>query len=135
MACSFPSHNLHEVFSALISMIDQPKQTVASLMKYIKGPDFPTKGIILNSKTELRRAYETGSGAVKIRGEWKIENLPRGKKQIIITSIPYAINKARLIEKIAEITSRLVVNRAALKTRPTEIQPWVDRFREVADAA
>ena len=97
MACSFPSHNLHEVFAALISMIDQPKQTVTSLMKYIKGPDFPTEGIILNSKTELRKAYETGSGAVKIRGEWKIENLPRGKKQIIITSIPYAINKARFI--------------------------------------
>ena len=103
MACSFPSHNLHEVFSALISMIDVPKQTVTSLMKHIKGPDFPTEGIILNSKTELRKAYETGSGAVKIRGEWKIENLPRGKKQIIINSIPYAINKSRLIEKIAEI--------------------------------
>jgi DNA gyrase subunit A len=103
MACSFPSHNLHEVFSALISLIDEPKQTIASLMKHIKGPDFPTQGIILNSKVELRKAYETGSGAVKIRGEWKIEYLPRGKKQIIITSIPYAINKARLIEKIAEI--------------------------------
>jgi DNA gyrase subunit A len=103
MACSFPSHNLHEVFSALISLIDEPKQTIASLMKHIKGPDFPTQGIILNSKAELRKAYETGSGAVKIRGEWKIEELPRGKKQIILTSIPYAINKARLIEKIAEI--------------------------------
>ena len=103
MACSFPSHNLHEVFSALISLIDDPKQTVASLMKHIKGPDFPTQGIILNSKEELRKAYETGSGAVKIRGEWKIEDLPRGKKQIILSSIPYAINKSRLIEKIAEI--------------------------------
>lgn len=103
MACSFPSHNLHEVFSALISLVDEPKQTVASLMKHIKGPDFPTEGIILNSKAELRQAYETGSGAVKIRGEWNIETLPHGKKQIIITSIPYAINKARMIEKVAEI--------------------------------
>ena len=103
MACSFPSHNLHEVFSALISMIDQPKQTITSLMKHIKGPDFPTEGIILNSKTDLRKAYESGSGAIKIRGEWKIEDLPRGKKQIIITSIPYAINKAKMIERIAEI--------------------------------
>jgi DNA topoisomerase IV A subunit len=103
MACSFPSHNLHEVFSALISLIDEPEQTVASLMKHIKGPDFPTQGIILNSKAELRKAYETGSGSVKTRGEWKIEDLPHGKKQIIITSIPYAINKARLIEKIADI--------------------------------
>ena len=103
MACSFPSHNLHEVFSALITLIDQPKQTITSLMKHIKGPDFPTEGIILNSKAELRKAYESGSGAIKIRGEWKIEDLPRGKKQIIITSIPYAINKAKMIERIAEI--------------------------------
>ena len=103
MACSFPSHNLEEVMSALISLIDSPKQTVVNLMKYIKGPDFPTGGIILNSKPELRRAYESGSGAIKIRGIWKVESLFRGKKQIIITEIPYSINKARLIEKIAEI--------------------------------
>ncbi|MBT3510525.1 MAG: DNA topoisomerase IV subunit A [Nitrospina sp.] len=103
MACSFPSHNLQEVMSALISMIDSPKQSVANLMKYIKGPDFPTGGIILNSKTEIRKAYETGSGAVKIRGIWKVESLPRGKKQIILKEIPYAVNKARMIEKIAEI--------------------------------
>ena len=103
MACSFPSHNLEEVMSALISLIDSPKQTVANLMKYIKGPDFPTAGIILNSKLELRKAYESGLGAVKIRGRWKLESLPRGKKQIIITEIPYSVNKARMIEKIAEI--------------------------------
>ena len=103
MACSFPSHNLQEVMAALISLIDSPKQTVVNLMKYIKGPDFPTGGIILNSKPELRRAYESGSGAIKIRGIWKVESLPRGKKQIIITEIPYSVNKARLIEKIAEI--------------------------------
>jgi DNA topoisomerase IV A subunit len=103
MACSFPSHNLQEVMSALISMIDSPKQTVADLMKSIKGPDFPTAGIILNSKAEMRKAYETGSGAIKIRGQWKIESLPRGKKQIILTEIPYSVNKARMIEKIAEI--------------------------------
>lgn len=103
MACSFPSHNLNEVMSALISMIDSPKQTVADLMKHIKGPDFPTGGIILNSKAELRKAYETGLGAIKIRGIWKLESLPRGKKQIILTAIPYSVNKARLIEKIAEI--------------------------------
>ena len=103
MACSFPSHNLQEVMAALISLIDSPKQTVVNLMKYIKGPDFPTGGIILNSKPELRRAYESGSGAIKIRGIWKVESLPRGKKQIVITEIPYSVNKARLIEKIAEI--------------------------------
>jgi len=103
MACSFPSHNLNEVMSALISLIESPKQTVTDLMKHIKGPDFPTGGIILNSKAELRLAYESGLGAVKIRGLWKVESLPRGKKQIILTAIPYSVNKARLIEKIAEI--------------------------------
>ena len=103
MACSFPSHNLNEVMSALISLIDSPDQTVAELMKHIKGPDFPTGGIILNSKADLQLAYESGLGAIKIRGLWKIESLPRGKKQIILTAIPYSVNKSRLIEKIAEI--------------------------------
>lgn len=104
MACSFPSHNLNEVMSALIAMIDSPEPTtVKDLMKHIKGPDFPTAGIILNSKQELKSAYETGQGAVKIRGQWKMEVLPKGKKQIIITAIPYTVNKARLIEKIADI--------------------------------
>ncbi len=103
MACSFPSHNLNEVMAALISLIDTPDQTVADLMKHIKGPDFPTGGIILNSKADLRLAYESGLGAIKIRGLWKIESLPRGKKQIILTAIPYSVNKSRLIEKIADI--------------------------------
>jgi len=103
MACSFPSHNLSEVMGALIALIKDPDATVAQLMKHIKGPDFPGGGIILNSKTEIRKVYEQGSGAVKIRGEWKVEQLPRGKEQIIIHAIPYGVNKARLIEKIAEI--------------------------------
>jgi DNA gyrase subunit A len=103
MACSFPSHNLSEILAALIAMIKDPGTTVTQLMKHIKGPDFSGGGIILNSKAEIRSAYEQGLGAVKIRGEWKIEQLPRGKQQIIIYSIPYGVNKARLIEKIAEI--------------------------------
>jgi topoisomerase IV subunit A len=103
MACSFPSHNLTEVIDALISLVDEPKQTTTQIMKFIKGPDFPTGGIILNTKTEIRKAYDQGLGAVKIRGEWKPEDLPRGRIQIILTAIPYGVNKSRLIEKIAEI--------------------------------
>lgn len=103
MACSFPSHNLTEVIDALISLVDEPKQTTTQIMKFIKGPDFPTGGIILNSKTELRKAYDQGLGAVKIRGEWQQEDLPRNRIQIILTAIPYSVNKSRLIEKIAEI--------------------------------
>jgi DNA gyrase/topoisomerase IV subunit A len=103
MACSFPSHNISEVMAALITMIKAPDTTVGQLMKHIKGPDFPGGGIILTSKAEIKNAYEQGLGAVKIRGEWKIDQLPRGKQQIIIHSIPYGVNKSRLIEKIAEI--------------------------------
>jgi DNA topoisomerase IV A subunit len=103
MACSFPSHNLREVINALTALVDNPKATVAQLMKHIKGPDFPTGGIILNPKSEIRKFYEEGSGAVKMRGEWTTEDLARGKKSIIITAIPYGVNKSKLIEKIAEI--------------------------------
>ncbi|MFQ5673134.1 MAG: DNA topoisomerase (ATP-hydrolyzing) subunit A [Nitrospinales bacterium] len=103
MACSFPSHNLREVIGALTALIETPDLPVAKLMKYIKGPDFPSSGIILNSKKELCKAYEEGSGSVKIRGEWLTELRPRGKIHVIITALPYGINKARLIEKIAEI--------------------------------
>jgi len=103
MACSFPSHNLTEVIDALISLVDEPTQTTTQIMKHIKGPDFATGGIILNSKTEIRKAYDQGLGAVKIRGEWMQEDLPRGKVQIILTAIPYGVNKSRLIEKIADI--------------------------------
>ena len=103
MACSFPSHNLKEVNNALAALVDNPKATVAQLMKHIKGPDFPTGGIILNPKSEIRKFYEEGSGAVKMRGEWTTEDLARGKKNIIITAIPYGVNKSKLIEKIAEI--------------------------------
>ncbi len=103
MACSFPSHNLKEVVSALIVLVDKPDSNVAQLMKHIKGPDFPTGAIILNSKSEIRKFYEEGSGAVKMRGEWRTEDLARGKKSIIITAIPYGVNKSKLIEKIAEI--------------------------------
>jgi len=103
MACSFPPHNLSEVFKALIDLIDDPNIGISQLMKNIKGPDFPTGGVILNSKKELSKAYEEGSGAVKIRSEWKVESLPRGKSLIVITSIPYSVNKSRLIEKIADV--------------------------------
>ncbi len=103
MACSFPSHNLSEVIKALTALIGNRNLTTAQIMKFIKGPDFPTGGIILNSKTEIRQAYEKGQGLIKTRGQWNLEQLPRGKNQIIITSIPYGVNKSRLIEKIADI--------------------------------
>ena len=105
MATSIPPHNFTEVANALLAMIDDPTLTTAGLLKHIKGPDFPTGGEILTSKRELRQIYEKGQGTIKLRGEWKIETLPRGKRQIVITSLPYTVNKAQLVEKIAEFVS------------------------------
>ncbi len=103
MACNFPSHNLKEVNNALISLIDDPEQKVADLMRHIKGPDFPTGGRILSDKKELIKAYEQGLGSVRVRGEWTVEDLPRGRQQLILNSLPYGVNKAKLIERIADI--------------------------------
>ncbi len=105
MATSIPPHNFTEVIKALLALIDDPTLTSAGLLKYIKGPDFPTGGEILAGKRELREMYEKGQGTIKLRGEWKIESLPRGKRQVVITSLPYTVNKAQLVEKIAEFVS------------------------------
>ena len=105
MATNIPPHNFTEVVNALVAMVDDPDITVANLLKSIKGPDFPTGGEILASKRELREIYETGQGSIKLRGEWTIESLPRGKQQIVITSLPYTVNKAQLVEKIAELVA------------------------------
>src|SRR5262244_487733 len=103
MATNIPPHNFSEVINALVAMVDDPDIPTANLLKYIKGPDFPTGGELLTSKRELREIYESGQGAVKLRGEWQVESLPRGKRQVVITSLPYTVNKAQLVEKIAEL--------------------------------
>ncbi|HSD11781.1 MAG TPA: DNA topoisomerase IV subunit A [Candidatus Binatia bacterium] len=102
MATNIPPHNLCELVEALVAMIDNPKTDTKALLKFIKGPDFPTGGEILNSRAELRALYESGQGAIRLRGEYKVESLPRGKRQIVITSVPYSVNKATLVESIAE---------------------------------
>jgi DNA gyrase subunit A len=103
MATNIPPHNLAEVCQAAVALIDDPKLECKDLLKYIKGPDFPTGGLCTNSKKELREIYETGQGPIRLRGEWKTEESKRGAPLIIITSIPYNVSKADLVEKIAEI--------------------------------
>jgi DNA gyrase subunit A len=100
MSCSFPPHHIGEVIDGLAALIDNPAIEVKDLLKYIKGPDFPTGGQILNSKKELRDIYEAGSGGIRIRGEYTIEDLPRGRQAIVFTTIPYQVNKAKLLEKL-----------------------------------
>jgi DNA gyrase subunit A len=103
MATNIPPHNLSEVCLAAIALIDDPKLECKDLLKYIKGPDFPTGGQCTNSKKELREIYETGQGPVHLRGEWKTEENKKGATLIIVTSIPYNVSKADLVERIAGV--------------------------------
>ena len=103
MATNIPPHNLCEVVDALIALIAQPKLTVRDLLKHVKGPDFPTGGELLSSRTEIRNAYQTGQGALRLRGEYTVERMARGKRQIVVTSIPYTVNKATLVERIGAL--------------------------------
>lgn len=102
MATSIPPHNLNEVIDATILLIDEPESTVDDLMKIVKGPDFPTGAQILG-KAGMKDAYKTGQGKVKVRSVCEIEEAKGGKTHIVITEIPYMVNKARLIEKMAEL--------------------------------
>ncbi|MCE9666670.1 DNA topoisomerase IV subunit A [Myxococcus stipitatus] len=103
MATNIPPHHLGELVDALVALIENPELLTKDLLKYVKGPDFPTGGQILNDKKELREIYESGHGSIRIRGEWDTEDLKRGGTQIIITSIPYTVNKSTLVAKIGEL--------------------------------
>jgi DNA gyrase subunit A len=102
MATNIPPHNLNEVIDGIFAYLDNPEITTDELMMFIKGPDFPTGGTIMGM-TGLRNAYETGNGSIKIRAKADIVERKNGKKSIIITEIPYQVNKSRLIEKIADL--------------------------------
>jgi len=104
MATNIPPHHLGEVCTALVKMIDADLElTSAQLCKYIKGPDFPTGGQILNTPAEIREIYETGSGSIRMRATWQKGPETRTGKTIFITSVPYAMSKATLIERIADV--------------------------------
>ncbi len=103
MATSIPPHNLHEVCTALIKFIENPELSSVQLCKWVKGPDFPTGGQILNSQDELKQIYKTGQGAIRLRGTWEEGPSTRTGKTIYVTSIPYATNKATLVERIADV--------------------------------
>lgn len=103
MATNIPPHNIVEVLEACIHLIDNRDSQVKDLLKFIKGPDFPTGATIINTKKELEEIYSTGSGSITLRAEHKIEDLGRGKANIVITEIPYQVNRASLIEQIGEL--------------------------------
>jgi len=103
MATNVPPHNLNEVCTALIKLLDNEDLSSAQLCRYIKGPDFPTGGQILNSQEELKEIYKTGSGSIRLRGTWDIGPETRSTKTIYIDSAPYTVNKAQLVERIADV--------------------------------
>ncbi len=102
MATAIPPHNLTEVIDGYVALIDEPEISVSGLMKYVKGPDFPTGGTILGAQG-IKDAFETGRGNVKIRAKSEVVTLANGKHQIIVKEIPYQVNKTVLIERIAEL--------------------------------
>ncbi|MDI6873494.1 DNA gyrase subunit A [Candidatus Solincola sp.] len=102
MSTNIPPHNLGEVIDATVALIENPELDSRELMRYIKGPDFPTGGVVMGLEG-LREAYETGRGVIKVRGRAHIEQTKSGRSRIVITEIPFQVNKARLTERIAEL--------------------------------
>lgn len=103
MATSIPPHNAAELCDAALYLIKHPNARTEKLIEFVPGPDFPTGGIIVESRESIAEAYATGRGGFRVRARWEIEELPRGMWQIIVTEIPYQVQKSKLIEKLAEL--------------------------------
>ncbi len=117
MATSIPPHNAAEVCDAALHLIKTPGARIETLMQYVKGPDFPTGGTIIEPHESILEAYATGRGGFKVRAKWETEDIGRGQYQIIVTEIPYQVQKSRLIEKLAELIE-------------TKKVPWLDDVRD-----
>jgi DNA gyrase subunit A len=103
MATNIPPHNLNEICTACSSLLGNADLSSVQLCRYVKGPDFPTGGEMLNSPEELKEIYKTGSGAIRLRATWEEGPVSRAGKTIYITSIPYTVNKSTLVERIADV--------------------------------
>jgi topoisomerase-4 subunit A len=103
MATNIPPHNIAELCDACLHLIKTPDARDDTLLNYVPGPDFPTGGIIVESPENIRNAYATGRGSFRLRAKWEVEDLGRGQWQIVVTEIPYQVQKSKLIEKIAEL--------------------------------
>jgi topoisomerase IV subunit A len=103
MATSIPPHNVAELCDAALYLIEQPKARTRTLLKYVLGPDFPTGGVVVDPPEVIAEAYSTGRGSFRVRARWKTEDTGRGTYQVIVTEIPWQVQKMRLIERIAEL--------------------------------
>src|SRR5688572_19485014 len=103
MATSIPPHNVAELCDAALHLIDKPETKSKSLLKYVPGPDFPTGGIVIDPRSEIAEAYTTGRGSFRVRARWTQEDGGRGTWQVVVTEIPWLVQKTRLVERIAEL--------------------------------
>lgn len=103
MATSIPPHNVTEVIDAALLLINRKRTTTADILEIIKGPDFPTGGVIVDDRDTIRTAYETGRGSFRLRARWKKEDQGRGTYQIVVTEVPYQVQKSKLVERLAEL--------------------------------
>jgi len=108
MATNIPPHNLSEVIDGICAQIDNPDITLGELMQHVKGPDFPT-GCVICGVNGIRQYFETGRGSIKVRGKAGVEELKGGREQIVITQIPYGVNRATLVERIAQLVNEKVL--------------------------
>lgn len=139
MATSIPPHNLNEIADALVTLIEKPDVTTTDLLKCIKGPDFPTRCEILNSKNELKDIYESGRGSIRMRATYKVElDKPKGarvaKKLVVFDSIPYGIDKSTIVEKIADVVvSKKITQVEDVRDESTEVVRIVIEMTQEAD--
>ncbi len=103
MATNIPPHNLHELIDACLHLIKAPNARDETLLEYIPGPDFPTGGVIVETRENIAEAYRTGRGSIRTRARYEVEDLGRGQWQVVVTEIPYQVQKSKLIEKLAEV--------------------------------
>ena len=103
MATSIPPHNLGEICEALLHLLKYPKATISKLLDLMPGPDFPTGGILVEARESILAAYKLGRGGFRVRSKWEMEKLAHGQYQIVVTEIPYQVQKSKLIEKIADL--------------------------------
>ncbi|MGZ3409826.1 MAG: DNA gyrase subunit A, partial [Xanthobacteraceae bacterium] len=103
MATSIPPHNAAELCDAALFLIDNPNARSKTLMKYVPGPDFPTGGIVVDPREEIAEAYAAGRGSFRVRARWEVEEAGRGTYQIVVTQIPWLVQKSRLVERLAEL--------------------------------
>ena len=103
MATAIPPHNIAELCDAALHLIEQPQARTRTLMKFVPGPDFPTGGLVVDPPETIAEAYATGRGSFRLRARWKTEDTGRGTYQVVVTEIPWQVQKMRLVERIAEL--------------------------------